>query len=191
LPYKKLYRLRQDTDSDWQPRQWYKDDALNISWVADIAIKASDKMPIEGLRGFIVRHHPEMDGLRHQYTIAVAEGLPLPMERFVVIKELMHCYFSTDNGCSTDSQMALEAHVRQFFGGSARSQSLHVQAEYKALWMAMGVLCPEQRRLVYRREFQQGDISIPQLAEKLKAPEHIVRRLLSDQFEDEIREIIN
>jgi hypothetical protein len=194
LPYQKLYRNRQDANEDFQPRGWYVEDARNVSWVSDISIMATAEMPVEGLSGFVVRHRPEMGGLRHKYTIVVAEGLDTVtpyMERFVVIKELMHCYFESDHGCSTGTQMALETHMRQFFGQSATTQSLHVQAEYRAFWMAMGVLCPEQRRVEYRRRFEANSISIEDISNALRTPTHIVRQMLTDQFEDEIRAILN
>lgn len=194
MPYRKLYRNRQDSGQDFQPRQWYVDDAKQLSWVSGIDIRASIALPVEGLCGFVIRHHPEGQGLRHRYTILVADGLDIIapyMERFVVIKELMHCYFACDDGSATDSEIILDTHMRQFFGQSATSQSDHVQAEYTALWMAMGVLCPEHRRKKYRTMLEKSEIDIQAIVESLRAPEHIVRLLLSDQFEDEIRDILN
>lgn len=194
MPYRKLYRNRQEANDDFQPRQWYVEDALTLSWVSGIDVRASNALPLDGLCGFVVRHKPEGHGLRHHYTILVAEGLDeaIPhMERFVAIKELMHCYFVCDDGSATDSQITFDTHMRQFFGDSAMSQSTHVKAEFAALWMAMGVLCPEQRRKNYRALLEKGDIQIQTIVDALRAPEHIVRLLLSDQFEDEIRDILN
>lgn len=192
MPYRKLYKLRQDANGDSQPLNWYVADAKSLNWVDDVAIRASDAMPIDGLRGFIVRHAPRQpNGLTHDYTIVVAEGLEPRMERFVVIKELMHCYFEVGDGTATDSEIILDSHMRQFFGQSASSQSLHVKAEYTALWMAMGVLCPERRRAEYRRQLKHDEITLDAIIGALKTPSHIVQRLLSDQFEDEIRDILN
>lgn len=194
MPYKKLYRNRQDANGDYQPRSWYVDDAESLSWVAEINPVATDAMPVEGLCGFIVRHKEDPNTLSHKYTIVVAEGLDdtaAYMERFVVIKELMHCYFVCDDQSATDSQIALETHMRQFFGHSATSPSLHVIAEYKALWMAMGVLCPEIRRQEYRVAYDNDELTLKQISDFLRAPEHIVQQLLTDQFDDEIRAILN
>lgn len=151
-------------------------------------------MPVDDLCGFIVRHKPELHNMRHHYTIILAEGLDAAvphMERFVAIKELMHCYFECDDGSATNSQIMLETHVRQFFGASAMTQSLHVQAEFTALWMAVAILCPEQRRKMYQTKVANKEIDVQVVVDALKAPEHIVLLLLSDQFEDEIREILN
>lgn len=149
-------------------------------------------MPIEGLRGFIVRRPCLANhGLTSNFTIILAEGQDEYYERFVTIKEVMHCYFESDGGTMTDNQFVLETHMRQFFGASATTQSQHVKAEYTALWMAMGVLCPEQRRLEFRRKFDAKEMTLNEIADLVKAPPHIARRLMTDQFEDEIRAILN
>lgn len=194
MPYRKLYRARQDANEDFQPLSWYVADAKELSWVSDVALKATNAMPVEGLSGFVVRHATEDHGLTHKYTIVVAEGLDETasyMERFVVIKELMHCYFACDDGSATDNQFVLETHMRQFFGQSATTQSLHVRAEYKALWMAMGVLCPERLRQQYRAEHDANERTLEDISARLRVPAHIVILLLSDQFDDELRAILN
>jgi hypothetical protein len=192
LPYRELYRRRQAANGDFQPRSWYVDEALALPWVREIEAVASAEMPISDLRGFIVRHGLEAPNvLDHRYTIVVAEGMNEFSERMVVIKELMHCFFEAGDGTSTDSEIILEAHLRQFIGKSASTQSLHVQAEYTALWMAYGVLCPERRRTEFRNGMISGDQSLDDISNLLRIPPHNVRLLLSDQFEDEIRDILN
>ncbi len=194
MPYRKLYRNRQEANGDWRSLSWYVEDAKQLSWVADIRVRATTELPHDGLLGFIVRQHIDPNSLRHPYTILISDGIDqvIPyMERFVVIKELMHCYFECDDGSATDSQIILETHMRQFFGASATTQSSHVQAEYTAFWMAIGVLCPEQRRVHYRNMLQSGDMDVEAISHAARAPIHIVHQLLSDQFEDEIRDILN
>ncbi len=174
------------------PRQWYYNDALQLQWVESISAKATNAMPIDGLRGFIFRKPcAENHGLTDDFSIIVADGMDEYYERFVVIKELMHCYFERDGGAATDSEIILDSHIRQFFGQSARTQSLHVNAEYIALWMAMGVLCPERKRVEFRQKFESGEMTLDEIVALIRVPPHVVRRLLTDQFEDEIREILN
>lgn len=192
MPYRKLYHDRQLVAEDSLPRQWYVDDAEQLQWVESITAQATDALPFGSLRGFIVRRpYAANHGLTSHFTIVLAEGQDDLYERFVTIKEVMHCYFESDGGTMTDTQFALDTHIRQFFGASATTQSLHVKAEYTALWMAMGVLCPEQRRKEFRRKFEAGEMSLEEITALVKAPDHIVRRLLTDQFEDEIRSILN
>jgi hypothetical protein len=192
LPYRNLYHQRQQADFDSLPRQWYVDNALGLSWVNSVSLQATSAMPISGLRGFIVRRPCSNDhGLTSDFSVVVADGQDQYYERFVVIKELMHCYFQFSNGHATNDAFILDTHIRQFFGQSAESQSLHVRAEYTALWMAYGVLCPEQRRAQFKADFENGSASLDEIVDKIKAPKHIVSRLLTDQFEDEIRAILS
>ena len=192
MPYQSLYRRRQEANGDFRIRQWYVDAALELPWVREIDIYASDELPVSDLRGFIVRHGLEAQNcIDHRYTIVLAEGMDPFMERFVTIKELMHCYFEAGDGTATYNEIVLDAHLRQFFGQSASSQSAHVQAEYTAFWMAMGVLCPERQRADYRRKCEADELTIAEVSQMLQAPDHIIRRFLSDQYEDEIRDIIN
>ena len=192
MPYRKLYHDRQQAAEDSLPRQWYVDDAKGLQWVENITAQATNALPFEGLRGFIVRRRcAATHGLTSNFNIVIADGQDEFYERFVTIKEVMHCYFESDGGTMTDNQFALDTHIRQFFGLSASTQSLHVKAEYTALWMAMGVLCPEQKRKEFRQKFEAGEMSLAEIVQRIRAPDHIVRRLLTDQFEDEIREILN
>lgn len=192
MPYRKLYHERQLVAADSLPRQWYVDDALSLTWVESITAVATAAMPIDGLRGFIVRRPcPANHGITSNFTIVLADGQDEHYERFVTIKELMHCYFVADGGTMTDSEIVLDTHMRQFFGASATSQSLHVKAEYTALWMAMGVLCPERRRVEFRDRYCANEMSLEEITDLVKAPPHVVKRLLTDQFEDELRDILN
>jgi hypothetical protein len=187
-----LYRRRQSVNGDSQVRQWYVDQAKELHWVRDIDVVGVDELPIEEIRGFIVRHGlRSQSALDHDFTIVLANGLDHFTERFVTIKETMHCFFQAGDGTATDSEIILDAHLRQFFGNSASTQSAHVQAEYTALWMAMGVLCPERARYSYRKQYEAGELTLDQISKNLQAPPHIVRRFLSDQYEDEIRDILN
>lgn len=149
-------------------------------------------MPATHLRGFIVKHNQGFfNGLTDNYTIVVSDGLPIYEERFVVIKELMHCYFSEDPSVLTDSEILLDAHLRQFFGNSASSPSSHVKAEAKALWMAFGVLCPERVRIDLKQKCKEGTLTIESVSDRLGIATGRVKTLFSEQFEDEIRDILN
>lgn len=198
MPYKTLYHRRQN-EADYLPRKWYYDDALELSWVKDITIKRSKKLPKNILRGLFVASGPKFNGsnLTASYTIILADGLPQEVERVVTIKELMHCYFGPDFGgrYATDSQIALDNHLKKFFGNSYTTHSHAVEAEHKALWMALGVLCPEHRRQEWKREAEasadQGKQVIQEIASTLKIPLHHAAALMGSQFETEIAAILD
>ena len=147
-------------------------------------------------QGFIVRKNAESHGgiTRYDYFIRVASDLAPEAERFVVIKELMHCHFgpSPDNlKYATGNAITFNTHFRQMFGDSAiATDSPHVQAELMALWMACGVLVPEHIRVEYVTRVRAGDDCREQISEKLQIPLKQAYNLTSSQYEDEIAAIL-
>ena len=192
MPYKTLYKRRQ-SEADFLTRDWYIKDALELSWVSGIAVKVSERLDKARVRGMIISHGPNfLHDLNANYTVIVADGLAPEMERFIVIKEVMHCYFGPNGGhWATDTAMSLDNHMRKFFGNSATVQSLADEAEKKALWMALGVLCSERKRLSYRRSvFHDKTMTFEDVARELMVATHTAKALLSKQFEDEITHIL-
>ncbi|MFO1261252.1 MAG: hypothetical protein U1E68_09295 [Sphingomonadaceae bacterium] len=192
MPYKTLYKRRQ-SEPEFLVRKWYMDDALELSWVSGLTIKVSKRLDKERVRGLIISHGPNfINGLEANYTIIVAEDLAPEMERFIIIKEIMHCYFGPNGGSwATDTSMSLDNHMRKFFGNSATVISAADEAEKKALWMAIGVLCPEHTRLEYQRAVMHDhSMTYDDVARKLMIPLHTAKALLSKQFEDEITHIL-
>ena len=193
MPYRKLYNRRQ-SEPDFLSRAWYIADAEELSWVTPggIYIKVTERLLKERVRGLIISHNENfIHDLNAKYTIIVAEGLPPDMERFVVIKEIMHCYLGPDGHFATDNAHSLESHMRAFFGNSFTIRSMAVEAEAKALWMALGVLVPETTRLRLREEvLVTKSKTFEQVAAELRIPAHTARALLSRQFEDEIAHIL-
>lgn len=196
MPFKTLYSRRQ-SEANVLPRSWYIADARELQWVRDIRIKVAPELDPEAVRGFVIRRTVETHGgiSRFDYHIYVADGLSPEMERFVVLKELMHCYFgpTPDNiKYATDNAIVLETHARQIFGDSAISpNSPHVRAEKMALWMAVGVLCPEHVRTGYIRALANKETTLEKIAAELRVPTKQAYNLTSRQYEDEIAAILN
>lgn len=194
MPYKTLYNRRQ-SEADHLPISWYLNDALELSWVAGIHIKRSSELPKSHLRGLVVAHAGGFipHDMSANYTIILADGLDPEMERLVAIKELMHCYFGPDFGghYATDSQISLDNHMKAFFGRSFATHSHAVEAEAKALWMALGVICPEHRRQHFKQEIAAGNLSLNDVAATLRIPVHHAAALMNHQFETEIAEILD
>lgn len=192
MPYKTLYKRRQ-AEAEFLPRKWYIDDALELSWVSGITIQASTRLDPKRVRGMVISHGPNfLHDLEANYAVIVAADIAPEMERFIVIKEIMHCYFGPDGGSwATDTAMSLDNHMRKFFGNSATVISAADEAEKKALWMAIGVLCPEHVRLDFQRAVMHDrTMTFEDVAIKLKIPVHTAKALLSKQFEDEITHIL-
>lgn len=160
-----------------------------------IHLKRSHVLPKSHVRGLVIAHQAGFipHSLAANYTIIIAAGLEPEMERMVVIKELMHCYFGPDFGgaYATSSQIALDNHMKAFFGRSFATHSHAEEAEAKALWMALGVICPEHRRQQFKEQLAAGDCTIAQVAAGLRIPNHHAAALLNHQFETEIAEILD
>lgn len=188
--YKPAYLARQKQKTHLS-RQWYLDDASRVQWVRNITIQAEPNLDKSVLAGFIYRSaRIDHGGLStYDYTIILAGNLSEQAERFVSIKELMHCYFDPDKvEYATDSAVALENHMRQMFDESGSvKRSLHVQADGMALWMALGVICPAH----IRDAFLSNATAAQAVAAELNIPIKQAQNLLSDRFDIEIGQILN
>lgn len=190
MPYTQAYKERQKHGVNL-PLSWYVDDACELSWVDGIDLVAVEDLNPEHVIGYIVKHDGSLAAkLTHNYTVCVAQGLERPVEKFIVIKEIMHCYFNVDDGSQTDNSFVLEAHMREMFGNSATTQSSQVRAENLAFWMALGLVCPEAHRLELQAILREDESQLDALAVGLGVPSGILNLLVSPQYEDEIREIL-
>jgi hypothetical protein len=194
LPFKTLYKRRQNGPVV-VPITWYVEDAKELHWVNDcIQIKRTHKLPKEQLRGMIIRHEAGfMPNARDcNYSIFIAANLTREMERFVIIKELMHLYFGPDGGgCATDTQFVLQNHIQEMFGSSAEIKSMEYTAEKQAFWMAISVITTEIDRLNFKDKLEAGELSINDVAAKLRIPQHTASALLSSQFDHEISNLLS
>lgn len=196
MTYKSLYNDRQ-AEGEYLPRSWYIEQTERLQWVRNISIKKNPHLKSSKGQGFIVRKNAEQHGgiTRFDYFIRIAGDLSIEAERFVVIKELMHCHFgpTPENlKYATGNAIVFNTHFRQMFGDSAiATDSPHVQAELMALWMACGVLMPEHLRNEYVARVHSGDDCREELARKLCIPLKQAYNLTSSQYEDEIAAILN
>lgn len=192
--YSNFYKARQHENSKCLPREWYLDAARSLPWVRQITIKKSTVLDRARVRGLIFasdRHTTGgIDSLN--YTILIADGMAPDYERFVTIKELMHCYFSPAEGnvrYLTDTQFLLENHMNAFFG-NATTPSPQNEAEKMALWMAIGVLCTEHDRQTIISGIKAQTTNIQTESAALQVPETQVKALVSKVFDEEIKKLI-
>ena len=191
MDYKTLYNARQK-EPPKVSRGWYVDEATSaLPWVKSIRIEIEDSLKKSLLSGFVCRSGMIAHGglEYYDYKVILASDLTEAQERFVAIKELMHCYFDpNDVSYATDSAVALENHIRQMFDEyGSRTRSQHVQADGMALWMALGVICP-----AHIREGYLGTKAAPEeVMSELNIPLKQAQNLLSDRFDVEISQILN
>jgi len=191
--YSTLYKSRQ-SEAKYLPRAWYYNDALSLPWVRKIQIKRSKNLDPDRVRGLIYASNLETHGGLESldYNIIIADGMSPAEERFVTIKELMHCYFapvSKNVKYLTGTEIALENHMSVFFE-NATAESAQNQAEKMALWMAIGVLCPERDRQTIMTGLKDDKTTIEAECGILKVPTTQVKALISKVYDVEIAKLI-
>ena len=168
-----------------------------LQWVGHggIHIRCSRLLDKARVRGLIFKHQPGyIHQLQNNYTIIVAADLSPEMERVVVIKELMHCYLGPDGGgvYATNNQFVFDSAFKSFFRQSYAIDSHPNQAERKAMWMALGVICPEVERMQYQVRVNDPNdaFTVANFAAVFRISEHHADAILSEQYEREIAEIL-
>jgi len=193
MPYKALYTLRQSIDEPFVDLGWFVQQASDIQWAESISLVRTTELDHNIICGFIVRRpHSANHGLTSNYQIVTSMGIasdPIK-EKMVALKELMHIYRPMAEEQNA-SQLALDNSLRQFFGRSGVTPSFAVMSEYKALWMAFGLVCPEHIRQRYISQLNDGTIQLNQVAVALEISVHHARLIFSAQYDDEIGSLLN
>jgi len=194
MSFRQVYRERQLVEDLILPLSWYVDDAKLLHKVDDITLIASRDLDPNHVLAYIVQHPPSFIGhpdLGMEHTIVVCEDLPRDFEKFLCLKELMHCYFTANSGTLTDSAQVLRRHMVELFGELATSQSMQLRAEKQAVWMALSLICPESaRRRFQEKVYLEKSTSVENVASKLGIPPPMAERLLQDEYSREIQEIL-
>ncbi|MEP5232502.1 MAG: hypothetical protein ABJQ78_13830 [Alloalcanivorax sp.] len=129
----------------------------------------------------------QLGGKKH--VILIARGMTYCWTRFVQVKEMMHLFDSEVEKTSTGSEV--EDLLTELAGPANPAKiSRYHESEYKAMWMALAVLCPEKERAVYARKREAG-MSDYDIADELKIPEQFISSLLGDKYKDIIQEILD
>ncbi len=191
MPYRDLYNLRQKQQSPSLDLQWFRDQAAELGWVNNLKMVRTDELDSSILCGLVLRRPNLSDhGITSDYIIITSGDLktnPIK-EKTVAMKELMHLYrpFPAEENASA---LGFDTFVRQFFGHSASERTNAVMSEYKALWMALGVVCPEYIRTRFLSEYEDGR-PISEIAAEMEVQEYHAVTILSDQFTDEIQALL-
>lgn len=112
-------------------------------------------------------------------VIVVAREMTYCWHRLVVVKELMHLF---DEPLQMVGSADIFHTLVSEFVAPTPERSEAFRSEAQALWMALGVLCPEQRRQEYARMRTAGEIDDMSIAEALKIPIRYVPHLFHDSF---------
>lgn len=119
-------------------------------------------------------------------VIVVARQMNYCWRRFVEVKEMMHMFDSGPQLVGTPE--GFESLISEFVAPSPeRSEAM--QSETRALWMALGVLCPEAKRQEFSRARSACEVTDRQIAEVFKIPEQYVSNLMSPRFTRNIEDV--
>lgn len=189
MPYKELYDFCQ-TLSPKISRRDIRKKSLELMSVPRIRhVRTTIDTNIS--RGYFLRpqnsSHQIVSAIGN-YAIVTARDLNYCWERFVYVKELMHIFSAQAQ--ATDTGEKFEALLNEFTGPST-TISPQMEAEFDAFWMALGVLCPERKRLEYKKAKEDMQIDDYSIALDLRIPQQYVPRLFDARYQPAIRRIIS
>ncbi|UPG89254.1 hypothetical protein L2Y96_17910 [Luteibacter aegosomaticola] len=111
--------------------------------------------------------------------ILIASGQSDPAKRFAQVKELMHVFDDAYDhvGTADDFEVLLE----QLTTPPAFDKiAPGVMSEHLAVYMALGLLCPEAKRQEFARELNNGKIKVEEIADALQIPVSVVHILFGE-----------
>ncbi len=186
MPFRQLYEAVQSQKGVISTK-WLKDQAIALSTINKVKEQWSGVLDDSALRGFYIEGPlsgpvPLKD---NECLIVLARDMcrgPLGdhWRRFVYTKELMHVFDEEEEKAGT--REAFDIQIEKF-GDPSKDMSPQFRAEVKAVWRALMVLCPEQRRQEYKKQLDESAISIDVIASGLRLPVSYARELMRDNFD--------
>ena len=187
MSYRELYEFAQ-TLSPVVRRNTIRDRVLQITGVNQIK-PMKTTLDIAKCRGFYLSARNQNHRIVQQHgccVIVMARGMNRCWDRFVYVKELMHAF--DDPLEQTDSGDCFELVLNEM-GANGPDDSAQTDAEWKAFWMTLGVLCPEAVRQQLLQERAAGHTDDYAIALKLRIPQTYVRSLFDSRYEGILEEL--
>jgi hypothetical protein len=167
--------------------KWLKEQAIALSSINRVKEQWSGVLDTSSLRGFYIEGPigPPVPLDEDESLIVLSRSMcsgPLGdhWRRFVYTKELMHVFDEEHEKTST--RVSFDSQIEKF-GDPSQETSPQYRAELKAFYRALMVLCPEERRLQYKREIDGSEISIDVVASALRIPVGYARSLMHSNFQ--------
>lgn len=193
MPYIELYKRTQEQDLPIS-LDWLINDALELTWVEGIDCKRTDSLDSTVFRGCVIENPGHLfPNLTGNFIIITSTALNRCWERFVFMKELMHIY-ENSVATKTNSESKFDTQLYELADlSTSQDRSPQMQSEIKAVWMALGITCPEADRIELRGKLEENDPDFTEkhVAEILKIPEYYIRLLMSPRYENEIQDILD
>lgn len=112
-------------------------------------------------------------------VIVVARGLNRCWQRFVMLKELMHCF---DTGLQLVGSGQDFSALLEEFVVPLPDRSMAMESEVRGFWMALSLFCPEARRQELLRLRDQQAMSDLDIATEIRLPEAYIPNLFDPNY---------
>ena len=161
--------------------RWLREQAISLSQINRVKEQWTSALDSEHMRGFYIEGplEPPVPLLDNESLIVLCRGLPRHWRRLVYTKELMHVFDKPEE--KADNPEKFVAQVERFRDPTS-APTPQYQAEEKALWRALAVLCQENRRADYERQLAAKEVSIDFIATALQLPAVYTRHLFREDF---------
>ena len=168
--------------------KWVRDQVIDLTHIRLVREQWTGLMDGTDMRGFYVEGPlgPPVPLSENEALIVLARDLSKPWRRFVYTKELMHAFDEAHE--ITDTSEKFDQQVERL-GDPSKVGSPQFQAEIKALWRALSVLCPESYRVEQMADVDGGASTEAMVAVRLAIPEQYIRPLFKDNFLEIIESI--
>lgn len=194
MSYARLYDAIQGRQI-YIKRNVIRDETLSITGVDRVSIIKTSRFSPDVCRGIYLSpqsaEHPFACTVG-QHAILISRHLNQCWERLIIVKELMHLLDGDKEAIDTGEKF--DRVLSEIFVNSG-TVCAQTQSEFRALWMALGVLVPEKFRLSLRDAWRQaksnGVISADlDVAHKLKIPAIYIPVLFSPAYAHEVGSIL-
>lgn len=189
MSYKKLYEFCQTLTPPIR-RNAVRDKVLELTSVPKVKEQWDGQLNPAICRGYSVNTTNPDHPIYQQHgahLIVLARDQSNCWRRFVFIKELMHLFDKADE--LTNSKEVFEKVLTELGPGSPQ-RSPQMNAEIKAIWMAMGLFCPEEQRKHLAAELVAGKIDSYAITVRLRMPQDHVPHLFSSDYPEIITSLI-
>jgi len=109
------------------------------------------------------------------------ESLNFEMQRFVICKEMMHIFDSTDG--RTNTKEKLQTLLTELANPPIPEETSQQRIEEaKAIYRALALFCPLERRTEILEKLNKGQISLIAVSHLLRIPASFVESIFSNKF---------
>jgi len=190
MSYKKLYDQIQTIKGKISVRV-LRDFAIGFSSITRVREQWSSALDSAFMAGFYVEGPlgPPVPLAETEAMIVIGRDLAKNkhMRRFVYAKELMHVFDLAEE--KVDSGEKLDRLAERFTDPSAEL-SPQFRSEHVAFWRALGVLCQEDRRRVFQKQLEAGQMTVEVVATAIQIPTVYARNLFRSDFADIVNKIM-